>query len=339
MNGIFAINKASKDVGLGHTLRGITLLNYISSRCKFRISALTYGENIKKCLDFYSEDIRFNWHIQDDVNLDWITKLINLEKPKLIIIDCENDSSRLISFFHTLNLKTLALDFYNFSNIQSNITINLFKSNSDALPKNITTSNYKIFEGERYSIIKDDFIYCREQRKIRSTNKFIKSILISFGGSDPSNNTFLALDLIMNLFSNVTINIILGPLFGTQKIDKLSAYQTRKNKVNFHDSPKSLAPFLGDSDLIFCGGGTTLLESFCVGVPAIVIPQNKGESEYAAHLAKKGLCCLYSEIDWRTIFLLETRNRITLLARNFLDGRGKERIGSIINQELKELIN
>jgi spore coat polysaccharide biosynthesis predicted glycosyltransferase SpsG len=72
---------------------------------------------------------------------------------------------------------------------------------------------------------------------------------------------------------NFMVDIIIGPLFKLE-INSLSAALREKCSITCHESPSYIGKLFEDADLVFCGGGGTLLEAICVGVPVVVIAQN-----------------------------------------------------------------
>lgn len=339
MKTIFIVNKASKAIGLGHMMRCKTLADYIYFSCSYNLDILTYGDsNIKSCVYQKDESKNLGWYVQNEINFDWLDNYVGKKRPSLVVIDCGNDSQNLIRYFHSINICTLVLDYYDVIKAKPNIIINLFRGKADAFNKLINADNFKRYDGEKYAIIRNEFLLSREKKNIKNQSQFVNNILVSFGGSDPSNNSLVAIKTIMNFFSGITLNVILGPLFDMNKI-KLRASDRKKNKIELFKSPENFSRLLEESDLIFCGAGTTLLEALCVGIPAIVFPQNQEELEYAMYLAKKNICILSHEVNWNSIMHFGFRQNISSAASAFIDGRGKERISYIIDQQIKLLAN
>ena len=116
-----------------------------------------------------------------------------------------------------------------------------------------------------------------------------------------------------------------------------SAIQNFKSKINIFESPNNFAKLFEDKDIVFCGGGTTLLESMSIGIPVIVLPQTDEEKNHAMYYEDKGCCVLG---DKHNIPLQiknpEFRSNLSTNAKKNIDFRGKYRILEIANNLLDE---
>lgn len=126
------------------------------------------------------------------------------------------------------------------------------------------------FFGEKYFILRDEFIFNHAVKIIKPT---VSTVLITFGGVDPSNLTLLALESIYEfcLQQNITINIVTGPGYSNFKsIEKFEKANICKNVTN-------ISEYMFSADIIFTSAGRTIYEVASIGTPAIVIAQNERE--------------------------------------------------------------
>ena len=122
--------------------------------------------------------------------------------------------------------------------------------------------------------------------------------------------------------------------FITSKIEQSEAGLQKKCVIREHKSPDCMGDLFENADLVFCGGGGTLLEAMCVGVPSIVIAQSDAELRHARSLAKRDACWISGDADWEFMNRIENRQKLSASARECVDGHGAERICDIIEQQL-----
>jgi CMP-N-acetylneuraminic acid synthetase/spore coat polysaccharide biosynthesis predicted glycosyltransferase SpsG len=101
----------------------------------------------------------------------------------------------------------------------------------------------------------------------------VRSVLITFGGTDPNNLTERVLRLITPAArdANIGIQVILGLGYGHDLAD------TDTEGVSILRSVGNMATHLRDADVVITSAGRTTFEIACVGTPAIVLAQNDRE--------------------------------------------------------------
>ena len=174
--------------------------------------------------------------------------------------------------------KKLGLDYFFYNSDDVNVAINLF---SHGKPE---TSNFVIKEGIHYAILRENIL----NKSRPPTGGLPKNILITFGSTDPRNNTCRVLNHLPD--TDLTINVILGPLFKHNAEFVQIIKKFRKARINVFRNVSNMEDYMLANNLIFCGGGTTLLESIHLYRPSIVISQSLEEHNYAAAVSKSGLC-------------------------------------------------
>jgi len=148
-----------------------------------------------------------------------------------------------------------------------------------------SSSDNNIFFGHKYECLRED-IYLSPIKK--EVNKEVKKVLITFGGTDPSDLSYRLVKIlsqIKDIFvkSNIKVTMILG--FGYDE----ERYKILKNIVNKHNMKYFLnlarkiqwmAPYIFESDFVVTSNGRTVYEIVSLGVPLIVIGQNSREGNH-----------------------------------------------------------
>jgi len=293
-------------MGTGNLLRMCTLYNYLKS--KSEITEIRYLLNnindifILKNLPFFNE---IEFHTSNTSVYD----IVLVDDPLL------NDST--INFLKLLGKTLVAFDtsFYN-NNI--NCIINLYNHFPE---KSILYKNY-LFSGVEYAIINPNFFHQKKNLK----SNLSKEILISFGGEDPSSNTLKVLNKISKY--NLNITVIAGIL--NKDIERINFFSNIKFLTYTNEMPMLMI----NSDLVFCGCGTTVIEALFIGNPIVCLPQNEYEKSFLNYLKEK-----IEIFDLKDINILlekiedyDFRINIKQTYNNIVDGKGVERIYNIIKK-------
>jgi spore coat polysaccharide biosynthesis predicted glycosyltransferase SpsG len=97
----------------------------------------------------------------------------------------------------------------------------------------------------------------------------IKSIMITFGGSDVKNITPKILNLLVNSYPNIIKNIIIGS--GFNNIIEIENLKDNNTNLIFNANENTMVDIMQKSDLAIASGGQTLYELALIGIPTIAI--------------------------------------------------------------------
>ena len=328
------VNEASSSIGMGHILRSMELARIMSSR-GYNVTGITIGD--QKAVSFVQErakDELFNWSQQTVQNSQSAIDCIKNVSPSVIVVDCSESSLNIVEACMASGIVVVALDYFLTQQPLPAVIINLIDHNSSSLSGQPPPRNgVAYFEGPQYAIIRNEFLESRVNRINREERSLIKNILIAFGGADPSGNTRRALEELAKWPSKFSIDVIVGPLF-TLDIESLITKLKFKCKIKTHKSPKNMGKLFENADLVLCGGGGTLLEALCVGIPSIVIAQNEAELRHAKALADCDACWVFNQANWEHVKVSDKRKQMSKIAQTCIDGRGAERICDVIEQQI-----
>lgn len=330
---IIFVNEASSSIGLGHILRSQEIAQEMHTR-GYGISGITIGDEVAV---LYAKERaklqQFVWSIQTVCESQAAIEYILHDAPSVIVMDCAKTSQEIVTTCAYFGIHVIALDYYIFEQPLPTVIINLIDRKSDHLTEIYAKKDMSYFAGPHYAIIREEFLEARNRRNLRGERATIKKILISFGGADPSGNSQRALEMITRWPGEFFVDIIIGPLFSSE-IKPVIESVSNRCAITLHKSPSHMGVLFEESDLIFCGGGGTLLESLCVGIPTIVIAQNDSELQHAISLMECKACWLSDYADWEFIRHVENRKKRSMSAQACVDGRGVERICDAIEQQL-----
>lgn len=321
-------------IGMGHILRDQVLARKLNIR-GYQISGLTIGD--EKAVLYAQARCRgenFDWPILTMPNATAAIEHISHDEPSLILVDCTKASQDIVHGCKNNKYPIVALDYFSSAQPLPAAVINLIDhSRATFNGHSPARDGIAYYEGPEYAIIRDDFLAARARRGIQSAKTSVQNILIAFGGADPAGNSQRAVDMIIQWPGEFVVNIIIGPLFASAT-GPITDCLIDRCSIKTHTSPANMDKLLEDADLVFCGGGGTLLEAMCVGIPAIVIAQNEAELRHAKSLARREACWLLDDTTWEIVSQVNNRRRRSERAQACVDGRGAERICNIIAEQI-----
>ena len=160
------------------------------------------------------------------------------------------------------------------------------------------------FQGPEFVLV-DEMYYLGFKKRSSSS---VKNLLITFGGSDPQENTIKVLNGVVNSINSLNIRVIIGPSFSPALINciKKTAFGS---VIDLVVAPKNLLEHYQWADLGICGSGTTRYEAAAIGLPVIftsIYPEhNHLSNDYASFGTSEylGPDVSLAPTDWRAAIL------------------------------------
>ena len=345
---IFIRVDSGVDIGLGHAMRCLSLaqalkkmnfeLCFISKKTKGDISRLfvNKGFTVYYIQNSYSKSKK-NEIIKNDANQT--AKIIIKHKAKLswLIVDHYDLDFKWEKSLRKYVNKIIVIDDL------------ARKHNSDLLldqnyNENLKTRYNKLVPrkcikllGPKYALLRDEFPILRKSVKPR---KNFKRILISFGGSDPTNETGKVLSAIKILKTNkqfLEVNVVIGK--SDKNKHKIKQLCNSIPNAKLYESVYNIGKLMCKADLAVGAGGSSTLERLCLGLPSIVsiIATNQEESTMA--LGKKGYIINVGSAKNLTIkkyveifenLDIKKLQSISRNSLNVIDGKGGMRVAKTI---------
>jgi spore coat polysaccharide biosynthesis predicted glycosyltransferase SpsG len=237
-----------------------------------------------------------------DNNSENDAELIIYDSP----INVENHLANAISN----GKKTIALDWFGLTSPHINIAIHPHKE-----PKCL----HKKFVGLDYILIREEFFPYRNSLDSKNFNK----VLILMGGGDINGYG----EVIANKLSlyNLDVTLIKGPLQNKN--------YSSDNNYGVLFNPPNIAKQFSESDWIITNGGSSFFEAQFVGKSAFVIPQTDNEETIAKIFFDRD-AILGIGIDSIKEITCNQLKSISKNSKSIIDGKGADRITSIINEFL-----
>ncbi|NEU25595.1 UDP-2,4-diacetamido-2,4,6-trideoxy-beta-L-altropyranose hydrolase [Paenibacillus polymyxa] len=253
----------------------------------------------------------FDWMVIDHYEISgiWEKEMYRIAKKLLVIDD-------LADRMHICNIL---------------LDQNLYESSDSRYNK--LTNNAKQLLGPSYALLRDEFQLERQNVKARSGA--IRRILVTFGGTDPTNETLKSLYALKKeglLDSNLDFDILVGQSYA--HLNELRKIVDSNKSLSLHIQSNSVAAIMKKADLAICSGGTLTWERYCMGLPGLVIAVAENQIHNAIMGEKLGIdkfLGFHSDV-----YDLDIVNNLkdyegdlqnnSLTAFKIVDGRGVEKV-------------
>lgn len=270
-------------IGMGHIYRTLLLASHLTDHNILIVTSKKSDLGIKKL-----KEKNYNFKVFDsDEELIKIAKEFDTD---IFINDILNTSENYIktlkaNFSRVINFEDLGDGSY-----YADAVIN------DLYEKVNDKPNF--YWGSDYYLIRDQFKILNDYK----VNDIVKNVLIVFGGTDPSNLTHKVLNSILaSNHTNINFLFILG--IGYQNGDEVKNIAEKHKNIEILYNVSNISHYMLQADLAFSSQGRTMLELAFIGVPTIILAQNRRELTHEFGYLQNGFINLgYGlEVEEKTI--------------------------------------
>ena len=287
----------NKTVGLGHVYRGLSILKELN-KLNYNIKFITDNKNILARQILLKKNLKCM--ISSRLN---IIKNIVGQKPDLVINDILNTSKSDVYPLKQNNIKVI-----NFEDLGKGIKYADLVINE--LYENPIIKYNNIVWGHKYALLREEFFNIKPKK----FPKKVKSVLITFGGTDNKSITRKTLEHIYDYcnVANIFINIVTGP--GYLKYSELQNMVLEKNMKNISltHSTNVISKYMLKSDIAICSNGRTVHELAHLNITSIVISQHNRELTHNFSNPKNGVISIgkYDKIKTKRLLLQSFTNLV-----------------------------
>lgn len=175
--------------------------------------------------------------------------------------------------------------------------------------KDLVPNCCKQYLGLQYLCLREEFL--DERLKARNRD-LVRRILVSFGGSDITNETMKVLKAIFMLEENLTVDVVVGKSNPFKTMIK--EWCNFHNGYNYHEQIDYIAKLMYQADLAIGAGGTTTWERCYLGLPSIVIAIAENQIEDSLLYHDKGFIWYLGES--KTVSKYNISHAIRLMMQN-----------------------
>lgn len=257
--------KGNNRFGLGHIYNSLIIANDITNHhLVFLVekdSRLGYEVIQSKNYEVY---------MQEDDNI--VNDVLRLQ-PDVVINDRLNTSSDYMMALKDSGVRTV-----NFEDLGDGIEYADMVINAIYTSETFRENHYYGFS---YYLLRDEFQLGRVVEKV---SRKVSKVLIAFGGTDPNNLTLKVLNSIYSYCASneIKIKVVLG--LGYDNTEALSDF----GLIDIYNNVSNISDFMSEADIIFSAMGRTVYEITSLGIPAILMAQNKRELSHTFGYSQNG---------------------------------------------------
>ncbi len=270
-----------KEIGMGHIYRGLQIASsFIEHEVRFVLDEKSDIGLQKIKNSHYKYDV-----IKKDYDLFDIVRKYNAD---IVINDILNTSEDYIEKLKGTGVRVINFEDLGEGASKADATINaLYK-----MPENGFDGN--VYWGTDFYLIRDEFLLTNP----REFSQQVKEILIVFGGTDPNHLTLKTLEAISDIktYNRFHVTIILG--MGCDDYEEmLEILKASDLNIDFLRDVSNMAEYMQKADLAISSQGRTMLELASLGVPTVLMAQNKREITHEFGGIKNGFLNLGLGVD------------------------------------------
>ena len=333
---------ASPEIGIGHIMRCLTLAQELKNNFD-KIIFLTRkdsGDFTETIMKNEFEVIFIPTNNDSDIIKNIVTT--NSENKNFLLIDHYDVDSNFESSLKNIFEKIFVIDDLANRKHDCDLLIdqNYYRDLNHRYEKLIQNDTITLL-GSKYAIIRPEFRNIN--KKTIKKNSQIKKILVSFGGSDPTNECKKALDALCSIENNQFEIVAIVGIYNN-KFEQLKKLYEKYSNIKIYRHVNDLSQLMLNSDLFIGAGGTTTWERFYMGLPSIVTIISDDQKESIEFLSDMGHVInlgLAKNVTMKTyIQTLQKPNsdliyNMSLHNQKLVDGNGSNRI----KRQIIELIN
>lgn len=261
--------------------------------------------------------------------------LIKRHNIDFLLIDNYNLSTNLLNKLNNIVPVCLIADKKPYPNVSAVI-----------VPHIVNEKKKNIFFGLKYAIVTSKFLESKKDNIQSNKIKNKLNILISFGAYDTKNITGKLISEILKkkeLYnSKFKFTIVLGKQ--APNIQSIKRCISKYEFINLRIQPKNFKNIILKSDFAIGAPGVSQIERMYLGLPTILIPQNKIQETIILNLKKNKLSLnINHNIKCVSKNIINiNRDELYLIKSNCLkliDGKGSKRIAKIIEKYMVKNAN
>lgn len=293
------ITEGNFDIGYGHITRCTSLYQAFEERGIIPFFIVNGNENVKNTLNVKRKYI-FNWLR----NTNKLFSIIN--GSEIAVLDSYLAALSLYKKISEVVKIPVFIDDNLRLEYPRGVVVNFSISAKKIKYPNEENISYLL--GSEYCLVRNEF--WNVQNKIVSNE--IKTIMITFGGSDMKNLTPQILEMLNTFFPNLKKKVIIG--MGFKNIYNIEAVLDKNSELIYFPTADGMKKVMMESDLAITAGGTTIYELAIVGVPAISVAVADNQLNNVKTFSELGIN--YFGGWWQDKNLFENIKKFILLLEN-----------------------
>ncbi len=295
-------------IGMGHIYRALMLAHEITSH---KITFVCTRESELAVESIARKDYR---SVRQGGEELWET-VLGL-RPDLVVNDILNTDAEYMGKLKAAGVRTVNFEDAGEGAASADLVINALYDQADSTPQSLC--------GPGYFCLRDEFAGARR-------NPFrpdLKTLLITFGGTDQRNCTKRVLDIVEPVCRErgIAVRVVVGPGYAHRYDMESHVKELNNPLVSFTWATNVMSRMMEGADLCICSAGRTVYELAHMRIPSLILATHEREARHTFARAVNGFIFmgLMDEVDDAQI-----RRCFTSLLDNRLRGRLHRRMAKL----------
>jgi len=247
---VIIFTEAGKNYGYGHLTRCLALAQGFKKRGVESTFYIRGNHDVGKFLS------GFIWYSKD-----WLINQIDTQGHIVIIDSYYADEFFCNKIYQTAN-KVIFFDDYNRINYPGGLVLNSVLNADRLLYSENQSITYLL--GSKYHPFRQEF-WEAKQKEIKSK---VEKILITFGGSDMTNETPQILKMLTLKYPDIKKHVIIGS--GFSNIHEIETESDKNTILIYSPNAEQMKTEMQDCDLAISAAGQTTYELARIGTPSLI---------------------------------------------------------------------
>jgi UDP-2,4-diacetamido-2,4,6-trideoxy-beta-L-altropyranose hydrolase len=161
-----------------------------------------------------------------------------------------------------------------------------------------------VLTGPAYAVVRKPFALFRDQALARRDGRPVKSILVSFGATDPADCTGAALSALDAINDDAKVTVVLSSQ--APHLDVVRGRLRGGRRLLLDVEADHMAELMTEADLAIGAPGASAFERAALGLPSIIVTFADNQRAIARMMADAGAAAHAGEIDRSTVSRLQT---------------------------------
>lgn len=342
MKNVLFITHGSKNIGMGHVMRCVSLANAFRSK-EWKVlffSKYVLGREYIETQQFElltvsaekeRQEDNFEYGNVQELKQEWnmLEKMLTKQDIDVILVDSYNVSNEYFQALRQYTKCLVYLDDIAAFSYDVDVILNYNFSAFHMGYENILKKQFLLL-GVKYCPLRKEFL----QIKQHVTKARIEDVLITTGAADPKNMTCKFLLLCLKYLPQCRLHIIVGKAFVYQS--EIRELQRKNSNISLYENPKRMSEIMLKCDVAVTAGGSTMYELAACGIPMVTFIYADNQRPAVEMLEQEGYIVNLGEYFsveknfWlKSMNLFENKKLRETMSGNLqklVDGKGAERV-------------
>lgn len=309
---IIIFTEAGPKYGYGHLMRCLALAQGFKAK-ELKVDFFIHSQG-----DYTTLLVDFTFKQVDWLESNKIQDILN--KDQIAIVDSYYASENLCKIIYQGFKRVLFLDDYQRIEYSGGFVLNgIIGSEKLNYSKN---SDITYLLGVDFQPLRQEFW----DVPLYTVREKIENIMITFGGSDVTNETPFYLNKVIKYYPDAKITVVIGK--GFNNINEIMEQKNKEIEFAFNTNALSMRNLMLKSDLAVSAAGQTISELARVGVPTIGIQIAENQKNNIKYWQEAGFLLTKDNIGNKLSY--ELRKRCSSIGKALIDGQGVKRIVEVL---------